>query len=233
MVFFNPEIPIITRKKSAFAIQDLPGLWRIHWQLFGVTVLSTFYTRHDQACLLWGVLSASIFITAQFMTLSWVAQAMLASVLTLVGIAGMLYLTWYLIKVETLSWVLSGWAVLMGIGILLTDLGVFLGWGQILMQICPLWLGLSAIGYAGTGLGMRSRAFLFVSLLHLIAIGILPYVSPWQPLITGLIISGSVFLIAELQWDADEACAHHNLLAASPTPPSPFALPPHSYIPNP
>lgn len=219
MMFFNPEIPIITRKKSAFAIPDLPGLWRLHWQLFGITILSTFYTRHDQACLLWGVISASIFIMAQFVTLSWLTQAVLASVLTVVGIVGMLYLTWYFTKIETLSWILYGWAVLMGTGILLTDLGVFLGWGEVLMNICPMWLGLSAIGYGVMSFGMRSRAFLLISLLHLLTIGILPYVSPWQPLVTGFIISGSVFLIAELQWDADEACDHHNLLASSPQSP--------------
>lgn len=228
MVFFNPEIPIINRKKSAFAIQDLPGLWRVHWQPFGVTILSTFYTRHDQACLLWGVISASVFIMAQFIALSWITQAMLASVLTLVGITGMLYLTWYFTKVETLSWILYSWAALMGTGILLTDLSVFLGWGQILINICPLWLGLSAIGYGVTGLGMRSRAFLLVSLLHLITIGILPYVSPWQPLATGLMISGSVFFIAELQWDADEACNHHTVLVSSPV-----ALPKSALSPSP
>lgn len=219
MLSFNSDLPIVTRKKSAFAIQDLPGLWRIHWQLFGITILSTFYTRHDQACLLWGVLSAIIFMMAQFMALSWITQALLASVLTLIGMAGMLCLTWYFTKIPTLSWILYGWTGLMGTGILLTDLGIFLGWGQILMHICPLWLGLSAIGYGAMGVGMRSRAFLLVSLLHLITIGLLPYLSPWQPLTTGLVISGSVFLIAELQWDADEACEHHNLLASSPPTP--------------
>ncbi len=216
MIFFKPGAPVFSRKKSAFAIQDLPGLWRVHWELFGITILSTFYTRHDQACLLWGVTSIGIFITAQFITLSWTTQAALASALTLLGIAGTLCLTWYLTKVETLSWILYSWAGLMGIGILLTDLGIFLGWGQILMHICPLWLGLSAIGYGVMGVGMRSRAFLLVSLLHLLTIGLLPYLNPWQPLVTGLIISGSVFLIAELQWDADETCDHHNLLASPP-----------------
>ena len=51
-------------------------------------------------------------------------------------------------------------------GVPLTDLGIFLGWGQILIHLCDLWLGLSAIGYLCTGLGMRSRTLIISSIIH-------------------------------------------------------------------
>lgn len=208
MSFFNSEVPIVVRKPSAFAIQDLPGLWRVHWQIDQRVLISTFYTRHDQACLLWGAIAAIIFITAQFLPLTWTAQAVLASLSTLVGIIGMIALTWWFVTSERISWVLGCWAGLMLGGVVITDLGVFWGWGQILANICPLWLWLSAGGYLLMGMGMRSRLFLLISLLHGLTIGFLPYVPTWQPLITGLIISGSAFLIAELQWDANGVCGY-------------------------
>lgn len=42
------------------------------------------------------------------------------------------------------------------VGTLLTDLGIFLNWGFVLLNLCPIWLGLSALGYLGTGWGSRN-----------------------------------------------------------------------------
>ena len=36
-------------------------------------------------------------------------------------------------------------------------LGHFFRWGKVLANLCPLWLGMSSIGYLGTGLAVRSR----------------------------------------------------------------------------
>jgi hypothetical protein len=212
---FNSAVPIIARKKSAFEIADSPGLWRVHWKIDRYIILSTFYTQHDQACLLWAVLTSGIFMMVQFCPISWFTQAAIASVLTLIGSAGMLYLSWRFTALERLVWVLRTWLGLMAVGTILTDLSILHGWGIVLLHICPLWLGLSAIGYFVTGLAMRSRAFILASLLHLLSIWLLAWVGPWQPLTTGLIISGSVWMVAELQWDANGVCGH--LVPQKPT----------------
>jgi hypothetical protein len=218
MSFFNRDVPILARKRSAFDLKDAPGLWRIHWQVERFIILSTFYTRHDQACLLWGLVAAGIFITAQFLPLSWTVQAIFASTLTLGSVAGMVALTWYFTAVERLTWVLYSWVALMLIGTLLTDLGVFLQWGNLLVHICPLWLGLSAIGYGITGIGMRSRTFAAIAVLHLLTIWGLSYVGIWQPLTTGAVISGSALLIAELQWDANGVCGYQTTSETTDSP---------------
>lgn len=208
MSFFNIETPIFTPKQSAFEIAEMPGLWRVHWQVNDRVIYSSFYTRHDQACLLWGAISALIFITAQFLPWSWVTQTVIATTLTLVGVVGTVGLTWRFALVERLSWVLGSWATLMLLGTIATYQGMFGGWTWILPQICSFWLGLSAIGYLVTGFGMRSRLFLLLSLIHLLAIGLLPYFPAWQPLLAGLVISGSAFSIAEFQWDANGVCGY-------------------------
>lgn len=218
MSFFNFDSPIAARKRSAFEIQDAPGLWRIHWQVNQRVLISTFYTRHDQACLLWGAIAAGIFVTAQFLPFAWTVQALLASVSTIVGIVSMSLLTWYFVTSERITWVLGCWAALMLCGAIGTDLAVFFGWMPILINICPLWLWLNAAGYLLTGVGLRSRLFLLIGLLHLLAIGLLPHAPTWQPLITGVVISGSAFLLAELQWDANGVCGYQpQTLGAEPT----------------
>jgi hypothetical protein len=62
-------------------------------------------------------------------------------------------------------------------------------------------LGLSGIGYLVTAWGLRSRAFLASGLLHLGAIALLPYLLAWQFLFVGIVTAGSLFLMAEVQWD--------------------------------
>lgn len=208
--FFNREIPPLQCKESAFAIEDLPGLWRLHWQLGQTTIFSTFYTRIDQACLLWGIISGIIFLTAQFASIDWATQAVFWSGLTLLGTGAMVKLSENCTTIEPLNQVASAWVFLMLSGLLLTDLSIFLGWAPILMQLPLLWLLLNAFGYLYTGLKMRSRAFLLICCVHLLTIVTLPYISVWQFLETGLVIGLSSVLLAVLQWDSSGVCATHH-----------------------
>ncbi|MER3432874.1 MAG: hypothetical protein C4288_05430 [Leptolyngbya sp. ERB_1_1] len=206
--WFSLTSPLLRRKRSAFEVEDLPGLWRVHWQLGDKTVLSTFYTRIDQACLIWGLISTLIFSIAQFCILDWRLQAILWTGLTFIGTIAMLKLSHHWRVIKPLSDVIDVWVFLMLFGVVLTDLSVFLGWGQILLHLCPLWLVLDGIGYLYTGAKMRSRAFAFIGLLNIAGLAVLPYVSAWQFLTTGLITGISTLLMAELQWDSGDVCAH-------------------------
>jgi hypothetical protein len=213
----NPRSPVLRRKRSAYDIEDLPGLWRVHWQFGKTTLLSTFYTRIDQACLLWGIISAIIFISAQFVPIDWQTQAVIWSGLTLLGIVAMVELARYWRDVEPLSQVIDAWVGLMLIGLALTDLSICLSWGWLMAQLCALWLGLDALGYFYTGVKMRSRAFAVVGLFHLLGIVILPYAGGWQFLTTGLLTGISALLLAELQWDAGDVCQHVKAMQGEPT----------------
>jgi len=206
MTFFNPNAPLLCLKPNVLALPDSPGLWRCHWQVGNITLVSTFYTPLDQVCLFWGVISIGIFVTAQFVPISWTTQAVWWSILSLIGTGGMVVLTPSWLREEGLGWVLNSWVILMLLGVALTDLSIFLGWGQILMSLCPLWLGLVGFGYLGTGLGMRSRTLIITGLVHLLGIGILPYVGAMQFLATGIIMGGSSVLLAVFQWDSFGTC---------------------------
>ncbi|MBV9387196.1 MAG: hypothetical protein JOZ78_12295 [Chroococcidiopsidaceae cyanobacterium CP_BM_ER_R8_30] len=201
MSFFNSSEPLLRDKQQELDFQDLQGLWRFRCKIGNVTLFSRFYSRIDQTFVLWGLISSSIFVTAQFLPVSWTTQAILWSALTLVGTASMVALTWYWVSVERLRWVIYCWVILMLFGLVLTDLGIFLSWGEVLMRLCPLWLALSALGYLFTGLGMRSRTFIFVGVIHLLGIAILPYVAAWCFLTTGLIMTATLLPLAEWQWD--------------------------------
>ena len=206
MTFFNPNVPLLCQKPGALDFPDVPGLWRFHWQIGNFTLFSRFYTRLDQACIVWGLISTVIFAIAQFFPISWVTQAIWWSVLSVIGTVAMIALTPSWLRVEGLGWILDSWIFLMLLGVVITDLGIFLNWGTVLMYLCPLWLGLVAIGYVCTGVGMRSRALILMGLVHLLSIGILPYVGSWQFLTTGIIMGGSVLLLAEFQWDSFGTC---------------------------
>jgi hypothetical protein len=201
MTFFNPSEPIIRSKQEALDFQDRQGLLSLDIKLGDKTLISVFYTRIDQVFILWGLISAAIFITAQFAPISWVIQAGLWSALTLIGTMGMVVLTHFWVKVERLRWVLYFWVILMLTGVVLTDLSIFLSWGPILMRLCPMWMGLSALGYFGTGVGMRSRAFTLASIVHLLGIAVLPYLGGWQFLSTGIVMAASLLMFAGVQWD--------------------------------
>lgn len=201
MSFFHVAEPILRRKQKALDFQDRVGLWQLHWQLGESTLFSRFYTRIDQIFVLWGLVTAIIFGVAQFCPISWVVQAVVWSALTLIATLSMVMLAWLWVTVERLRWVIYCWAGLMLFGVALTDLSIFLSWWRVLLYLCPLWLGISAIGYFVTGVGMRSRTFLCTGLLHLLSIGILPYVGNWQFLATGVVMASSLLFLSEVQWD--------------------------------
>jgi hypothetical protein len=201
MQLFNLAQPILRHKQTALDYQDQIGLLRVHWQIGSWTIFSRFYTRIDQVFIIWGMITAVIFGVAQFCPIDWTVQAIIWTGLTGIGTAGMVGLAWFWVTVERLRWVVHGWAVLMSLGILYTDLGILGGWWQLLPYLCPLWLGVSAVGYLITGLGMRSRAFLVAGAWHLIGIVLLPHAGSWQYLSTGAVMTGSLLLLSEMQWD--------------------------------
>lgn len=198
---FNLSQPLLRIKQKNLDIQDLCGLLHIKWKIGQKTLLSNIYTRIDQVFILWGLITATIFITAQFYPISWQFQAGLWSFLTLIGTLVMIDLTDFWVKVEKLRWVVFLWSGLMFLGLGITDLGIFLSIPEILINLCPLWLVLTAIGYVVMGLGMYSRTFIFIGIAHFLGIFLLPYFMGWQFLITGLIMAISLLLLAELQWD--------------------------------
>lgn len=201
MSFFNVSEPLLRSKQAALDLQDLQGLLQIRWRLGNVNLLSLLYTRIDQIFVVWGWITGIIFVTAQFLPLSWHLQAILWSVLTLVGVLTMSGLAWFWVRVEQLCWVVYAWAALLLIGVGVTDCGIFLSWGQLLMHLCPLWLGLSAIGYFCTGWALRSRTFMLAGVLHLLGIVVLPYSASWSFITTGAVIAGTLLFLAEVQWD--------------------------------
>ncbi len=93
------------------------------------------------------------------------------------------------------------WGLLAISGVVITDLAIFQGLPLILINLCPLWLGLSAVGYILTGIGLRSRALLLCGLAHAGAIFLLPYFMAWQFIFTGLVMKACLILLAELQWE--------------------------------
>jgi hypothetical protein len=201
MSFFNTTEPILRAKQEHLDVQDLKGLWKINWKIGDFTLYSGFYTRIDQAFLLWGWLTLIIFAVGQFLPVSWMTQAHWGSVLTALGILGTIALTYCWSRIEGVTWIVYWWALLLLIGIGLTNFGIFWGWGAILLNLCPLWLGLSTLGYWGTGIGLRSRTFTRAGFVHLGAIFLLPYLASWQFIITGVIMGGTLLLLAEIQWD--------------------------------
>jgi hypothetical protein len=201
ITFFNYSVPPLGRKQLNMDVQELEGLWQVQFPLGKERFYSKFYTGLDRACLLWSLLLIAMFGTAQFFPVSWMLQAGLWSLLGLVGTAAMVSMTYSWVKIERLTWVLYGWVILMLLGLVLTDFGIFLGGEKVLANLCPLWLGISPIGYLGTGFAVRSRALLAASLFHLSGILILPYIGGWSFLFTGAVMVFSLLVLAELQWD--------------------------------
>jgi len=211
MAFFNHDVPLISRKPPLASAARSSGVWRVHYSLGQAVLWSSFYTRHDQACLNWGILVAYIFAIAQFLPISWATQALMASLLTVVGSVVMTWLMWRYTYMEQLAWILYSWLGLMLLGTIITDLSVWNAWGAVLIRLCPLWLALCGVGYFITALGMRSRLILLCSALHFGTIGLLPFWMTHQLLLTGAVISGSVMLLAQLQWDSNGVCDYQSL----------------------
>ncbi|ACK73689.1 conserved hypothetical protein [Gloeothece citriformis PCC 7424] len=205
MTFFNLSVPILRRKEWTFKNQTHEKLLEIKVKIKQKTLFSSVYTCIDQAFILWGLISAAIFFTAQFFPISWITQAIIWSGVSLIATLGMIILTYNWAKKENLRWLLYCWAVLMTAGVIVTDSGIFLGWSWVLMNLSHLWLGLSVIGYILTGWGMRSRAFFIAAVLHFLGMAILPLVMGWQFLTTGLIMMLNLLVFAQTQWD-DYGC---------------------------
>jgi len=201
MSFFDPAKLPLRRKQSIVDIQELEGLWYVNWRIGKIKLYSTFYTRVDQACIFWSLLIIPMFLTAQFVPISWSLQASLWSLLSCIGMIAMVSWTSYWVEVRQVRWVLYCWIALMLFGVILTDFSIFLGWGDILSHLCQVWLGISTIGYLCTGLGVRSRALIFTGILHWLFIFILPYIVAWQFLSTGAFMVFCLLLLAEFQWD--------------------------------
>ncbi|EAZ92020.1 hypothetical protein [Crocosphaera chwakensis] len=193
--------PILRRKQRDLYCQEYQSLVSLYLKIAGKTIYSGLYSCLDQVCLIWGLIVAAIFLTAQFSPISWTTQAIAWSILTIAGTLAMMILTHFWVKQRQLNWILYTWVILMGGGIILTDCGIFLGWGMILTNLSHLWLGLCSLGYTVTGLGLNSRALLLVGLGHLLGILILPHVMGWQFLATAIIMVMSLLILAETQWD--------------------------------
>ena len=213
MTLFNSAEPIIRRKQHALDFQDRQGLLQLKLEISNKTLVNSIYTRIDQVFVFWGLITAIIFFTAQFAPIDWITQAAFWSILTAIGTVGMTVLTYFWVGVERLRWVLYSWIVLMLGGVVVTDLGILKGWGMVLMNLCPLWLGLSAVGYICTGIGLRSRAFIFAALFHVFGILILPYCVGWQFLATGLVMTANLLMFAETQWDMRPPIDNYSILS--------------------
>ncbi len=212
MPLFNSAEPIIRPKQHALDFQDRQGLLKLKLQISNKTLFHNIYTRIDQVFVVWGLITAVIFFTAQFAPIDWITQATFWSILTGVGTVLMTILTHFWVKVERLRWVLYSWIVLMLGGLAITDLGIYYGSGTILMHLCHLWLILSALGYFCTGIGLRSRAFMMSGLFHLGGIAILPLFIGWQFLVTGLMMTANLLMFAETQWDMRPPIDNYSLL---------------------
>ncbi|MGB5631629.1 MAG: hypothetical protein WBM44_26315 [Waterburya sp.] len=212
MPLFNSAEPIIRPKQYALDFQDRQGLLKLKLQISNKTLFNNIYTRIDQVFVVWGLITAVIFFTAQFAPIDWITQATFWSVLTGVGTIGMTVLTHFWVKVERLRWVLYSWIILMLGGLAITDLGIYYGSGTILMHLCHLWLGLSAVGYFCTGIGLRSRAFIMAGWFHIAGIAILPLFIGWQFLVTGLMMTANLLMFAETQWDMRPPIDNYSLL---------------------
>ena len=162
---------------------------------------SLYYTRLDQALMLWAIATAIIFFTAQFHAFDWHHQARVWSALSLSVLVATSIRAWPWAVALNIRWVVYLWAAITLVGLGLTDYGVYLSVGPILLSLCPLWLGLCALGYGITAIGMGSRALGGVVLVHLLAIGLVWMLPGWLFGITGGAIAGCLLILAQLEWD--------------------------------
>ncbi len=213
MSFFNSTEPIFRAKQHTLDFQDLQGLLKINLKISNKTLFNAIYTRIDQVFVFWGLITATIFSTAQFAPISWLTQALIWSILSVIGTALMFILTHFWVKVEKLRWVLYSWVSLMLAGVVITDCGIFLGMGTVLMYLCHIWLALSAVGYLITGFGLRSRAFFISAIVHVLGIFLLPYFMGWQFLFTGGVMVANLLVYAETQWDMRPPINNYALLS--------------------
>ena len=75
MTFFNLSEPVFRRKQHALDFQDRQGLLQFKLGIKNRTLFSAIYTRIDQVFVVWGLISAIIFFTAQLSPIDWITQA--------------------------------------------------------------------------------------------------------------------------------------------------------------
>ncbi|MEO0887854.1 MAG: hypothetical protein AAFY54_18275 [Cyanobacteria bacterium J06648_10] len=173
-----------------------------------ISSLNAFFSRHfteiDQAFVVWSALTLFMFSLGQFSTLSWTTQAILDAGLTGIGIATTSGLTWAIACQAKLRWVVLLWAMLMAAGSLITAYGIFCGHALILLNLCPLWLGLCAVGYGAMAAGMKSRCFTAAFWVHLSAMLFLSHTASYQFFTSGLVIALTLFFFSIVPWDREE-----------------------------
>lgn len=209
-VNFDRTRPILQPKRNNLSYEELDGVIYVgqnltqtapEASLSGQLSPLLYYTRLDQALLLWAIAVAIIFLTAQFRAFDWHQQAKLWSGLTLATLLLSSIRAWPWAAAQNLRWLIYWWGGLMVVGLGLTDWGIYGSVAPLLRNLCPLWLSLSALGYGVTAVGMGSRALLGIVVIHGIALGLLQLWPAWLFLITGSAIAGCLLLLAQLQWD--------------------------------
>ena len=188
-------------KQALPAADERIGLIALHHHLPMGIVLATYYTRLDQALLLWGAVTAIIFAIAQFSCWDWHTQAIADSILTLSAVLATIALTWQWAMAKRARWVVGLWSGLMLSAIALSDYGILVGNGLILRHLCTGWLSICALGYGVTAIGMRSQALKLIALLHLCLVPILVARVTEQFWLTGSVLTLSLWILATLQWD--------------------------------
>jgi hypothetical protein len=166
MTFFNYSVPPLLRKQLNMDVQKLEGLWQVQFPLGKDRFYSKFYTGFERACLLWSLLLIPMFGTAPFFPVSWMLQPGFWSVFSLVGTAAMVSMTYSWVKLERLTWVLYGWVILMLLGLLLTDSGIFFRLGKSVSEFLFPVVGNERNWVFGDWIG-RAIALLAASLFHL------------------------------------------------------------------
>ncbi|NEQ51470.1 MAG: hypothetical protein F6K11_15230, partial [Leptolyngbya sp. SIO3F4] len=172
-------MPIFQLKQSLVDPVDLHGIIKIQFGRQDSTFISTYLTRLDQALIAWGIVTAAIFLVAHFYILDWHTQAIIWSVFSCIAIAISGKLTWFWVTTRNQRWILYSWSVLVVLGLCLTDYGILSGWGLVLRHLCTLWLGISAIGYMITGIGIQAQALVLIGLIHAGTIFTLPILASW------------------------------------------------------
>ena len=191
---------IFQLKQSLVDPVDLHGVIKIQFGRSDKKIF-TYFTRLDQALILWGVAIAAVFLVAQCYWLDWFTQARLWSILSCLVLLVSSKLAWFWVTTRNQRWIVYLWSFLVLGGLGLTDYGIFAGWALVLRNLCALWLGLSAVGYVATGIGIHAQALLLTGAVHGIAILGLGLVPAHQFLLTGSVMSVSLFLLAMFHWD--------------------------------
>lgn len=201
MSFFKQQQPILQLKRLSLSDEQLQLMKCRQFKSPWFLPLCGLYTCIDQSMIAWGFISGIIFVSAHLFPLSWLNQAIIWSILTVVGAGITLVLTYGWSKVEGLRWLLCAWLILMVGGVCATDFAIIFHWGWLILNLCSFWLILSSIGYLFTGFALHSRAFFLASFIHLGAIFFLSMVSPWQFLFTGIVMMSNLLIFAEGHWD--------------------------------